>query len=364
MLTRGLRAAGVEADTMVFDFGDDAWLCRAVDVNLGLDHCGAVGKAVRIPSFLLKAALHYDIFHFHSGRTLLPLWVDSRWSPVPRKLRPRLSWLRRADFADLGLLKRLGKKLVFSFWGCDIRKPTPLADNPDYICHYCTPQERQCNTPFRKKLIEALRRYGDGVTMSGDLIHSWPGYHWMPNAIDTREWDPAMVLREMPEKYRMPRDDRLMVLHSFANGGRRGDHKGTFAIRETVDSLIRQGVPLKFMEMDKVPTGDLKYLQVQADIVIDQFRLGCYGSFAMESMALARPVVGWINPDLYKDQESIPPVVSTPLQTLEDALLRLARDRRERERIGRKSRSYVEKFHDHRSIGRSLKVFYESLYVQ
>ena len=363
LLTRGLREAGVEADSMVFDFGDDSWLSLDVDHNLGLDHCSGGRKLLRVIAFLVKAARRYDVFHFHSGRTLLPLWADSRWSPISESLRPRLRFLRKGDFLDLTLLRRLGKKMVFSFWGCDIRKPTALARNKEYMCHHCLPSERQCESPFRRHLYRALRHYGDAVFLSGDLVKSYTPYHWLPNAIDLDLWHPERVTERIPEEYRVRKNGKILLLHAFANSDRRGDHKGTGQIEAAIERMIRGGLPIQYLTLDRIPIDNVKYLQAQADIVIDQFRLGCYGSFALESMALARPVVGWIEPELFRDQGEIPPIVSTDLKGVESTLSELVADRKRRQDLGELSRRYVENIHDYRSIGRKLKNTYESLFM-
>ncbi|MEW6667489.1 MAG: hypothetical protein AB1512_19970 [Thermodesulfobacteriota bacterium] len=363
LLVDGLRRHGLEADSMIFDFGEDRWLSLGVDINLGLDRCNSWQRLFRIQLFLFHAAKHYDIFHFHSGRTLLPLWVDSRWSPVPEPLRPFLSWMRAADFADLRLLKRLGKKLVFSFWGCDIRKPTELSENPDYLCHHCLPGERQCQTPFRKNLVRSLVRFGDAVILSGDIIRSWPDARWVPNALDLRVWNPTKVAAEVPDRYRVKKNGKLLLLHAFANSDKRGDHKGSGRIRETVQNLIQEGLPLQFLSVDGVPVEDMKYIQVQADLVIDQFRLGCYGSFGLESMALGRPVVGWINPDLYREQPEMPPMVTTDLRSLGATLRDLVSNPSRMEEIGRACRGYVEKVHDHVKVAGTIERIYRNLYA-
>jgi len=363
LLSQELRCIGVAADSMVFGKGEDRWLSFKENINLGLDHCTSWQKLWRIGRFFLKAASHYDIFHFHSGRSLFPLWADSRWSPIPRPLRPHLTWLRRWDFADLPLLKKMGKKLVFSFWGCDIRKPTNLTRYPDYICNdHCRPSERQCTTPFRKNLLHALNKHSDAVLVSGDLIQSWPEAHWFPNAIDLNQWNPRRLIDQIPEKYRIHKDGKVLILHAFANGTSRGDHKGSPFIRTALESMQRAGLPVRFIDLDGIPIQDVKYYQVQADIVVDQFRVGCYGSFAMESMALGRPVVGWIIPDLYREHGKLPPVVNTDINGLQAALTALVKNRQRRETIGRRSRRYVESVHDCGKVNRQLKKIYEGLY--
>ena len=91
----GLDATSVEYFQRPFGFG--------VDHTLGLRaEDGRVRKAAAMGMFALGALARYDMFHLYFGNTLLP--------------RP---------YPDLPLLRSLGKRIVFHFCGCELRRRQP-----------------------------------------------------------------------------------------------------------------------------------------------------------------------------------------------------------------------------------------------
>ena len=51
------------------------------------------------------------------------------------------------------------------------------------------------------------------------------------------------------------------------------------------------------MIIENVPSNEMRFHQVQSDIVIDQLIYGCWGSTAIEAMALGKPVICYLNND-------------------------------------------------------------------
>ena len=88
-----------------------------------------------------------------------------------------------------------------------------------------------------------------------------------------------------------------------------------------------------------------------ADIVVDQLNAGWYGLFAIECMALGKPVVTFLHEEATRRTEEafgLPvPIVNASAETLHDRLAELvALGPSGREEIGRASREYAERVHD------------------
>ena len=88
-----------------------------------------------------------------------------------------------------------------------------------------------------------------------------------------------------------------------------------------------------------------------ADIVVDQLNAGWYGLFAIECMALGKPVVTFLHDEAVRRTEEAfdirVPIVNATADTLRerlDELVSLGIDGREE--VGRASRAYVERVHD------------------
>jgi glycosyltransferase involved in cell wall biosynthesis len=88
----------------------------------------------------------------------------------------------------------------------------------------------------------------------------------------------------------------------------------------------------------------------RADIVVDQLNAGWHGVFALEAMALGKPVVSHLKPDVVeRSAESFGarvPIVQATADTLVDALRPLVEDAALRRELGAASRAYVEQVHD------------------
>ncbi len=87
-----------------------------------------------------------------------------------------------------------------------------------------------------------------------------------------------------------------------------------------------------------------------ADIVVDQLNAGWYGLFAIEAMALGKPVVTFLHEEAVRRTEEAfgiqVPLVSATKETLRERLRALVGSPEERRRVGADSRLYVERVHD------------------
>jgi glycosyltransferase involved in cell wall biosynthesis len=88
----------------------------------------------------------------------------------------------------------------------------------------------------------------------------------------------------------------------------------------------------------------------RADIVVDQLNAGWHGVFALEAMALGKPVVTYLDPVVVAQAErhfgTKVPIVSATKDTLVEALRPLVESPARRREVGAASRAYVERVHD------------------
>jgi hypothetical protein len=100
-----------------------------------------------------------------------------------------------------------------------------------------------------------------------------------------------------------------------------------------------------------------------ADIVVDQLIVGWYAMFAIEAMAMEKPVLCYLRQDLMElfvtsglvAADEIPILNCSPL-TIKETLRSLVLNRDELPDIGKRSRAYVMKHHSIQVVG---KVFDE-----
>jgi glycosyltransferase involved in cell wall biosynthesis len=84
---------------------------------------------------------------------------------------------------------------------------------------------------------------------------------------------------------------------------------------------------------------------VDADLAVDQVLIGWFGVFALEMMALGKPVVAYIRPDLQGAAPDLP-VVSADPQSLAHTLRSLLLSPERREDLSRRGPLYVRAHHD------------------
>src|SRR5205814_6204731 len=115
-----------------------------------------------------------------------------------------------------------------------------------------------------------------------------------------------------------------------------------------IDACAQLPVDLDIVE--GVPHEEARARYANADIVVDQLNAGWHGVFALESMALGKPVVTYLKPDVVeRSAEGFGlriPIVPATKETLVEALRPLVDDPVRRREVGAQCRAYVEQVHD------------------
>ena len=106
-----------------------------------------------------------------------------------------------------------------------------------------------------------------------------------------------------------------------------------------------------------------------ADIVVDQLNAGWYGLFAIEAMALGKPVVTFLHDEAVRaDRGGLRHSRSDRLRDGRDARARrcgpLVADAARRRELGAASRAYVEQVHDLEQVTDRLLDLYARLLAQ
>src|SRR3954447_15574796 len=265
-------------------------------------------------------------------------WSLDRHGPLPQRLAQQFAaFARLAPRTDVfhfyfgltlvpkslqfPLLRALRKKSVFHYLGSDIRGKS------------------------RSELA-----YGERA--DAEIVGSYDAQRWVPRAhvippgLDLRPFTPAP-----------PSDSpRPLVVHAPSNR----EKKGT---QDVIDACAQLPVELDIVE--GVPHDVARARYARADIVVDQLNAGWHGVFALESMALGKPVVTHLEPDLVERSTAgygvRLPIVPATKETLADALRPLVEQPALRRELGAASRAYVEQVHDIDRVSDRLIDLYRSL---
>jgi glycosyltransferase involved in cell wall biosynthesis len=216
------------------------------------------------------------------------------------------------------LLRFTGRRSVFHFLGSDIRgKP------PDEVAYG--------------------RRAGAQIVGSYDAVRWVPEAEVVPPGLDLTAYRPGPP----------PDAARPLVVHAPSSHARKGTEHVVAACRDL-------GLDLDVVE--GLPHEQARRRYERADIVVDQLNAGWYGLFAIEAMALGKPVVTFLHDEAVRRTEEAfgvrVPIVSATKETLADRLRELAAAPDERRRLGAEGRAYVERVHDvDRNADRLLDIY-------
>ena len=191
-----------------------------------------------------------------------------------------------------------------------------------------------------------------GENADAEIVGSYDALRWVPHAhvippgLDLDEFEP-----------RPPSDNpRPLVVHAPSSR----EKKGT---RYVVDACRELGLDLDVVEGVRHDEARARY--ARADIVVDQLNAGWHGVFAIEAMALGKPVVAHLRPEAVERSEQgfgrRVPIVPATKDTLVETLRALAADPARRRVIGAESRAYVEAVHDSDAVAERLIAVYGSL---
>src|SRR5919204_635937 len=141
----------------------------------------------------------------------------------------------------------------------------------------------------------------------------WPEYDVVHPAVVLTDWQPSPT----------EPGDLLRVAHAPS----KRSVKGTEAVLAAVESLRGRGAPIELDLIEGVPNREARARYAAADVVVDQLRVGWYGMFAIEAMALAKPVVVHLDEGAVVETEEAfglsVPLVRADERSLEEVLATL-----------------------------------------
>jgi hypothetical protein len=318
-----------------------------------------------IATFFKEVEARFQMVHFY-GRghmSFFPEMFDdtSDYSLIPE------------DFLHL---RRRGIKIGYSVCGCLDGVAQSSVTAWSGACNRCVWQHQPAICADLRNLA-----WGHKVRMTCDLVatEGFPALDWqgapgkifrepLTTALDPEFWRPDL---DIPERRRLPRvPGELIVYHGVGNHDLRArqgrDLKGTGAVMAAIERLRAEGAPVRLEFITDLPNTEVRFVQAQADIIVDQLNYGRYGAQAREGMMLGRPTVCFIDksePGGAEKLQSIEtcPLISATEATIYDVLTDLLSDEQKRRRIGLESRAFAMKWHSADACAKRFEEVYDRL---
>jgi glycosyltransferase involved in cell wall biosynthesis len=184
------------------------------------------------------------------------------------------------------------------------------------------------------------------------IVGSYDAIRWVP---DAEVVPPGIDLRKYVPRPPTERE-RPVVVHAPSSRRRKGTEHVIAACAE---------LPVDLRIVEGLHHDEARKEYEDADIVVDQLNAGWYGIFAIEAMALGKPVVTFLHDEAVARTEdafgTTVPIVSATGETLVDELRPLVEDSDYRRRVGAASREYVERVHDADAVADRLLDIYARL---
>ncbi len=338
VLSRAERDLGADSDVVV---SFQTWLGYQADRVLTAQPEARrwVDKARRA-RFGLVATGHYDVLHYYFGQSYIYR---------PGHAETAIS------FADLRLAKARGRTVFMTLQGCDVRGAG--VSNATHAVTMCRPDGGCGAYPVciatldkvRRRMVEDILPLCDRVfVLNPDLALHAPGAEFLPYASASIHDIPVCPPRT---------SGRPLVLHAPSDPL----IKGTAEIEAALE-VLRAEFDFDYQVVKGLPHEEAMQLYQKADMVIDQLLAGWYGGFAVEVMAMGKPVAAYIRQE---DIGAVPagfaadiPVLQIDRRSLVADLRGIFQRQSEWAAIGARSRAFVERWHDPRKVAAALMRLY------
>ncbi|WP_066377089.1 MULTISPECIES: glycosyltransferase [unclassified Anabaena] len=331
---------GVKSKSLVYE---TYFITQAFDYNLSQwITFPLVGKLCSLLIFGW-ACIWADRLHLYCDRGLL-----FSWQPLQINLK------------ELIVYKLLGIQVFFWTYGADVRSQitTQKLGEPN-CCTECNlvGQACICNESKRLKYIGKLQQYSTAMFSMGDMIEYTPGsrndlFFW-PVDLDGHNRD-----KYQPNYPQINHNQPLHIVHA-------PNHrifKGTHFLIEAVETLQAEGIAIELSLVERIPNAQALEIYRTADVIFDQCLIGFHGYFALEGMAMGKPVMCFIRkPQEYLLHPEECPIINTHIDTLKADLLKLYNSREQLRDIGIKSRQYIEKYFTLEAFAQRLQTAYKDL---
>ncbi len=339
---RAERLLGCDASSLVLQ---TYYITNAFDRNLS--------RWRRLP--LLGVLLPYAVFVWACiAVDRLHFFCDQGLLPTAQRLLFREIELRVYRF--------LGIQVFLWTYGADVRTldATRALGEPN-CCTDCNQVGFACicDDLLQQHQYRMLSRHATGVFAMGDMTRYTPGsrndlFFW---PLDLEAQGGARYAPAYPDG---DPGRPLRIVHAPNHR----TFKGTRYLEAAVAELRAEGEELDLVMVEGVPNEEALRLYRSADVVFDQCMVGFHGYFALEAMALGKPVMCFIRERAWLLDPERCPIVNVHVRTLKEDIRRLARARAELPRLGREGRAYIEEHFSIAAFSRRLERAYRELGIE
>ena len=248
---------------------------------------------------------------------------------------------------EIKLLQKFGKKFMIIYTGCDSRIPELVGKYKWNPCSDCNNEYKifvGCDIPNKLSNLKNDVNLFD-VILSPDECSGFFEGKYIPAFFPINLDDYEIV---------SSRNNKIRILHAPSNE----DYKGTRYIDAAISRLSSK-YEFEYVKINNIKLDELYDEIKKSDIIIDQMLSGFYGLFAIESMAFGKPVFCYIHDDIWVRIKDNCPVINANVGNLKKKLEYYLDNTNELQKLGTKSREYVELYHNSGKIAKEYLSYLE-----
>jgi hypothetical protein len=291
-----------------------------------------------------------------SAEPLRQAWREFRtfWGVMARYqvIHAHFMYSLSTDGWELPVLRRLGRRLVVHFRGCEARdRARNMSLHPDCnICQECDHVPYICETASARRRRDWARRFADATLVTTPDMRDF-----FPEATHFPFFAPEIA--ETRREAGLPADREFTIVHATAQPG----IEGTRAISEVIDRLRRRGHRIRFLWLHDLPHDEVLAGFAQADLAIGKMKMGYYANAQIESMALGVPTITFVREEFMTDELRRSGFVFATLARLEETIEHYLRHPDELAAKRRLARKSILALHDNDVLARRLIELYRAL---
>jgi glycosyltransferase involved in cell wall biosynthesis len=295
-------------------------------------------------------------------------YIPGRW-PLQRPLREFSTFWRivaryevvhahfmytlSADGWELPVLKRLGRRLVVHFRGCEARDRTRnMALHPQVnICQDCDHNPYICETPSAERRRAWARRFADATLVTTPDMRDF-----IPEAEHFPFFAPDIDAPPAPEAAR-PAGRDFTIVHATSQPG----IEGTREIERAIDRLRTRGRCIRFRWLHDLTHDQVLAAFGEADLAIGKMKMGYYANAQIESMTLGVPTITFVRDEFMTDELRRSGFIFTTLDRLEATIEYYLDNPEALAQKRRIARASILRLHDNDRLARQLVGLYRNL---
>jgi hypothetical protein len=365
-LAQALRRRGWDAISVSYEDpinGPNVNFYHGEDYNLYSSDSRLMNQEIQ--ELFKNAKQRFQLLHF-AGDGLMSFFPEYYLSDQPPDI---MEW------------KSIGKKVAYTISGCNSAvsqssvSSWSAMDQEKNFCANCPWQEMPDICSDQKNL-----RWGKKVDQFCDLIfaEAYPALDYLDSpkvyfeptsmCLDPGFWNSEL---HIPDAFKVERQaGELIVYHAVGNYELRTKEgrnaKGSSYVFEVIEQLKSEGMSVRLIFAKDLKNSEVRYLQLQSDVIVDQLYAGRYGANAREGMMLGKPVICYMNP--YHRNPSRRalsldecPLVSATSETLYDVLKDLLLDENKRKQLSFSGKEYALKWHSANRCAERYERVYDAL---